>query len=321
MKDVVGILALIAVPLGLCLILVSCSGTDSGNTTYAASPPTNTSASPDLQRQRQQAEQQARPEVEKQRKEAERNARASLDKDAIAAIEETRKAVNAINSGKTAEALSAIEQATGKINVLLARNPANALVPVNSEVEVIDTAPQDTRTIFEVAQDAGRALDDKDYPSARALLYALMSEIRVRIYNLPLATYPDALKQAARLLDQKNTKDASNLLLMALNTLIVVDHITPIPLVLAKDAINEAQAKSQQDKKAAQDLLEVAKNQVERARELGYTGKDQEYKELTAQISDLEKQLKGNENATAAFSKLKDKLSAFLRRQSEQKHG
>jgi len=57
------------------------------------------------------------------------------------------------------------------------------------------------------------------------------SNIRVRTYNLALATYPTALKEAARLLDQKNTKEASDVLLTALNTLMVVDNVTPLPLV------------------------------------------------------------------------------------------
>src|SRR5438309_4115326 len=183
MKEVVGTftLTLIAVSLGSCLILVSCSGTNSSNRTVAASPPSQTSGSPDLQRQRKQTEQQARPEVEQQRNETEQNAKSSLDKDAVAAVEQTQKAVDAISAGKTDEALAAIEQATGKINVLLARNPANGLVPLDSEVDVIDTAPQDTHAILEIAQDASVALDAKNYPTARALLYGLMSEIRVRI--------------------------------------------------------------------------------------------------------------------------------------------
>jgi len=42
---------------------------------------------------------------------------------------------------------------------------------------------------------------------------------------------------------------------------------------------------------------------------------------LNNHISSLEKQLKGNEDATAAFSRLKEKLSAFLKRQSEQRRG
>ena len=322
MKDLVGFLSLVGLLLGCCLMLASCSNTKkSGTGTVQASPPNQAQASPDLQSQRKQAEQQTRPDVEKQRKETEDEAKKDLDQDAKTAIDQTQKAVNAISENKTDEALSAIEQATGKINILLARNPSTALIPVDLAVEVIDTAPQDTTMILEIAQDASRALDDKNYPTARALLYRLMSEIRVRTYNLPLATYPDALKEAARLIDQKQTQEASNALLTALNTLVVVDRVTPLPLVLARDAINQAQAKSQQDKKAAQALLETAKIQVERARELGYAGKDQEYAALNNQISTLEKQIQGNGNATAAFSKLKEKLTAFVKRQSDQKRG
>jgi predicted nucleic acid-binding Zn-ribbon protein len=92
-------------------------------------------------------------------------------------------------------------------------------------------------------------------------------------------------------------------------------------LVLARDAISEAQSKSKQDKQAAQASLEIAKNQIERARELGYTGKDAEYAALNDQISRLEKQLNGKSDTMATFSNLKEKLSAFLKRQSCEKRG
>jgi hypothetical protein len=281
----------------------------------------STQAPSTVQNQRKQAEQQGRPEVEKERKQAEDEARKTLDQEAITAVSQTQKAVDAIAAGKTDEALAAIEQATGKINILLARNPANALIPVDLDVELIDTAPHDSQAVLHIAKDASRAVDEKDYPAARALLFSLMSEIRVRTYNVPLATYPEALKEAARLLDQKATKDASSMLLTALDTLVVLDRVTPVPLLLAREAITQAQTKSQQDKNGAQVLLELAKKEVARARELGYTGKDQEYEALNRQISGLEKQLKGPEDATVAFSKLKEKLSAFLKRQSEQKRG
>ncbi|MGC2402164.1 MAG: YfdX family protein, partial [Acidobacteriaceae bacterium] len=66
------------------------------------------------------------------------------------------------------------------------------------------------------------------------LLYGLTSEIRVRTYNLPLATYPLALTEAARLLDQQKNQDANTVLLTALNTLAIIDRVTPLPLVLAR---------------------------------------------------------------------------------------
>ncbi len=320
------VIVLVAISSAGSLMLLSCSSTRESTQvpsqagSQAQNPP-STHATADVQSQRNQAEQQVRPEVEKERKQAEDEARKTLDQEAVTAVAQTQKAVDAIAAGKTDEALAAIEQATGKINILLARNPANALIPVDLNVELIDTAPSDSQAVLDIAKDASRAVDEKDYPAARALLYALMSEIRVRTYNVPLATYPEALKEAARLLDQKATKDASSVLLTALNTLVAIDHVTPVPLLLAREAITQAQTKSQQDKNGAQVLLEVAKKEVARAKELGYAGNDQDYEALNRQISSLEKQLKGPEDATVAFSKLKDKLSAFLKRQSEQKHG
>jgi hypothetical protein len=150
------------------------------------------------------------------------------------------------------------------------------------------------------------------------VLYALTSEIRVRTYNLPLGTYPDALKEAARLLDQKKNQDASNVLLTALNTLLAVDRVTPLPLVFAREALDAAKGQSQSDKAAAQTLVQAAKNEIERAKELGYAAQAPEYADLSADVSTLERQLKGSSDAGSVFAKLEDKLSAFLKRQSQQ---
>jgi hypothetical protein len=302
--------------------LVACSTdkTGSNSSVNAATTQTQsqTQSPPDLQKQRQEAEQQARPDVEKERKQAEDEASKNLDQEAMAAIDETQKAIDAIAANKNDQAMAAIEQATGKINILLARNPATALIPVGLQVEVIDAAPHDSKAIAEIVKNASKAVDDKNYPAARVLLYALTSEIRVRTYNLPLATYPAALQEAAHLLDQKVSLEASKVLLTALDTLMAVDRVTPLPLVLAREAIEQAKAKSQSDKAMAQALVETAKKETERAKELGYAGRDPEYTALNSDISNLEKQLKGNEDATSVFAKLEDRLSAFLKRQSQQ---
>jgi hypothetical protein len=319
-------LLVIASSLALCLGTISCTSTKSSNETTSTDastkPPaqtqTQTQNPPDFDKQRQDAEQQARPGVEKERKQAEEEAGKSLDQDAIAAIAKTQVAIDAIASNKTDKALQAIEQATGKINVLLARNPASAFIPVSVHVEVIDAAPHDSKIIKALAQQVSTTVAAKDYPAARVVLDALTSEIRVRTYSLSLAAYPDALKEAVRLLDQKKNDDASNVLLTALNTLLVVDRVTPLPLVLAREALNAAQAKSQNDKAAAQTLVQTAKSEIERAKELGYAAQAPEYAALSADISSLEKQLKGKSDASSVFAKLEDKLSGFLKRQSQQ---
>ena len=212
-------------------------------------------AGSDVEKQKQEAEQQVRPEVEQQRKSAEDQARKSLDQEAVAAIDETTNAIKAIADNKTDEALAAIERATGKINVVLARNPATALIPVSFEVNVIEAAPVDVKEIRRRAAAAELAVSARAYPAARVILDSLTSEIRLRTYNLPLASYPAALKEAARLLDEKKTKEASTALLTALNTLAVIDQVTPLPIAVAQAAIDAAQQLRDSDKDARRSIL------------------------------------------------------------------
>jgi hypothetical protein len=149
------------------------------------------------------------------------------------------------------------------------------------------------------------SFDVNNLPAARTLLDSLRSEIRVRIYHLPLATYPAALQEAVRLLDQKKMKEAGTVLLLALNTLAIVDQVTALPLLLARGAINGAQ--SQTDREATQRLLEIADRELQRGEALGYATADPEYTALREEIKNVRKKLQENENATSMFTGLKDK--------------
>jgi hypothetical protein len=261
------------------------------------------------------------PELGKQRDEAEQEAARTLDKEAIAAVQETIGAVLALSKSKADAALEAIERATGKIDIVLARNPEAALVPIDLEVLIIDNVPEDwdESQIANVADVASLAIDELDFPTARSMLRRLMSEIRVRTYQLPLATYPVALKEAARLLAHQRTKDAHAVLLTALGALVITDRIISIPLLLAREHINQAQAAAATDKGKAQQLLEKAKKELGRSRSLGYAGYDPEYLTLRDEISKLAKQLESGEETGSAFKRLKEKFAALLKRQSEPK--
>ena len=86
---------------------------------------------PQLSRVRLNRRAGAQTTVESERQEAERQARKILDDEAIVAVEETREALQHIADGKTREAREAIERAQGKLDLLLTRNPASALLPVD----------------------------------------------------------------------------------------------------------------------------------------------------------------------------------------------
>jgi hypothetical protein len=261
------------------------------------------------------------PELGKQREKAEQEATRTLDKEAIAAVQETIGAVRELSESKTDAALQAIEHATGKLDIVLARNPEAALVPIDLEVLIIDNIPENwgESQIANIADAASLAIDELDFPTARSVLRRLMSEIRVRTYQLPLGTYPTALKQAARLLADQKTKDAQTVLLTALGALVMVDRIISIPLLLAREHIDQASAAAATDKGKAQQLLEKAKKELGRSRSLGYAGYDPEYLTLKDEISRLAKQLKSGEETGSAFRSLKEKFAALLKRQSEPK--
>jgi predicted S18 family serine protease len=182
---------------------------------------------------------------------------------------------------------------------------------------VIDLAPTDKKSIRRIAKAAERAVDQKDYPQARVLLASLASELRVRTWHLPLATYPEAMQEAAGLLQQKKMAEARVVLENALNTLVVIDRVRPLPIMLAQAAIDAAQQQRDKDKNAALQLLTTARSEVERARELGYTGNDPEYDALASEISDVERQIKSNGDSGGAFSRLKERMAALFKRHSE----
>lgn len=262
---------------------------------------------------------QAQAGIEKQRAEARQEADKILDREAIAVIEETQRAIDAIAANTTSEALAALERASGKIDILLARNPSTALIPVSHEVVVFDTAPQDIQAIDKIGEAVDAVIASEDYPAARELLYGLMSELRVRTYNLPLATYPAALAEAARLLDQKKSDEARIVLMMALGTLLAIDQVTPLPLLVAREAINQAEAQRDKEKEIALALLDTARYELDRAMALGYSAQEPEYKTMRDEISNIQKQLKKNEDTSSFFSKLQDRLSAFMARLSKGK--
>jgi hypothetical protein len=255
--------------------------------------------------------------VNRQKAESQDAAEKTLIGDAVIAIAETQKASNALSKGDSKTALAALERATGKLDLLLARNPSTALLPVRVETIAIESAPRDVAAIKQISDRASRAVSTKDYPLARVLLSSLQEEIRVRTYNLPLATYPQAIKDAARLIDEKKSQEASAVLATALGTLVIVDHVFPEPTIKAQAAVVAADALKGKNNTESLRLVDVAKQELNRADALGYAGKDDpEYTTLQTSVADVEKQLRAN-HGLVSFDDLKTKLANFFKHQSE----
>jgi hypothetical protein len=82
----------------------------------------------------------------------------------------------------------------------------------------------------------------------------MASETVVSVSNIPLATYPAAIKDAAKLIDENKTNEAKSALQTALNTQVVTETIIPLPVVLAQASLKEAETLAEKVDGVAQKL-------------------------------------------------------------------
>lgn len=260
-------------------------------------------------------------EIERQAKEAEEQIKRNIIPDAAAVIEGIKNAQRFIREGKDNEALSAIEKAMGKIDLLLSRNPHSALLPVDFDIDVIDSAPLKSDNINKIVSVIDKAIREKDYPDARLLLDDLRSEINIETYAIPLGFYPAALKRAAGLLERKASGEAAEVLKGALDSLVIISQTIPIPLINASTFLSIAEESlSQNNQGPLAQILDDANSELQRARDLGYVSRsDGEYTSLADAIKDLQKEVKANTSNPSKFQVLKERFKAFLKRHFEKK--
>ncbi len=251
--------------------------------------------------------------VEKEKKKA-ADIKKELNQKAIKAIADTYKVLDLLNQKKSKEALDLLKKVIGELEVILAANKNVSLIPINSYTVVVDT-DLTPKQIAEKITEVKTKLNHGDVQGARILLDTLQSEIDIVIENLPLATYPDAMKLASKYIIDGKVDEAKSVLQIALNSMVVKKIVIPIPLVRASDLIAEASKVAKTDKEQALKYLNEAKRQLELAKILGY-GKDQPkvYKDLQERIDSIKKEIKGKNKAAKMFEELLKKLKEFKER-------
>lgn len=238
--------------------------------------------------------------------------RKALFEEAVAAINETKKALRLLDKEKNQEALAALEKASGKLTIILAREPELALAPADVDVLTTDILI-DIEAVRDLREEIEEALDEGRIQQARHMIRNLASETVISVTKIPLETYPDAIKKAVRLIDEDKIEKARLTLQTALNTLVVTDTIIPLPVMQAKDMLKEAETlaekadRSKEENKRLRDLLQNARRELEFAQALGY-GSQEDCKNLFQQLDKIEKKAKGGRSGTGFFEKIKEYL-------------
>lgn len=244
---------------------------------------------------------------------AEAERRKKLINEAVSALDETQKALRALEDGKAEAALESLAAATGKLDLVVARNPKLALAPVDVRLVTYDLYAT-VEDIERVKKEALDLFQKGRLQEARALIDGLRSDVVVEVVNVPLATYPAAIKAITPLIDADKIKEAKAALQQALNTVVVTqEEVHPLPIIRTEHMLTRAEElaktanRSKEQNEELTKLLDGARKQLQFAQVLGY-GQEADFKEFYKQLDEITEKTGGGKSGTGFFDKIRNAL-------------
>ena len=255
------------------------------------------------------------PQVQSEIERMEAAKRVSILADAVLALDATRTALSALDKGDKRTALTALERASGKLDLVLSRDAQLSFAPVEVSTTILDlyATPDTVKTAVRVAKDD---LSSNRVQQARHLVSDLASEADTHVAEIPLGTYPTAIKAVAPLIDAGKIDQAKAALQAALSTLVVITYVAPLPAIRAQAMLQQAEQlstksnRSQDDNQKVRSYIDATRGQLQLAETLGY-GTKEDYKPLYAQLDDVQKNAESRQPGRGAFAKLQQSLKNF----------
>lgn len=233
--------------------------------------------------------------------------------EAVEALAQTKDALAALEEERIDDALEALALTTGKLELIVAREPSLALAPTDMTITTHDLYGS-TKAIRAAINRAEDAISKGNVQEARQILDGLGSEVVITVVNLPLATYPDAIKAITPLIDDGKIEEAKRGIQTALNTLVLTDHVVPLPILRSEALLERAEelaendARSEEENEELNNNLVAARNQLEMAQLLGY-GEKKDYKPLYTQLDEIGRKIEDGQSGEGIFDKMKASMS------------
>lgn len=272
-------------------------------------------AAPRRAESQSQASQAVQPRVDQRAADETARRQRELMAEAQAAIAETERALAALSEKRTRDALNALALATGKLELILARNPRLALAPVRIDVITHDLLAR-TDSVKAAVNEVRARLGDGEVQRARRLMDGLASEVEFRTLNIPLETYPAAIKAITPLIDAGRVEEARTRLQTLLNTLVVTTEVVPLPKLRAEEQIRAAQAlaekanRSKEENASLAQHLGAAREQLQMGELLGY-GVRKDYRTMYQQIDEIERKSSGGKSGMGWFDRIRKQLAEW----------
>jgi predicted negative regulator of RcsB-dependent stress response len=242
--------------------------------------------------------------------------RKQIISEAKTALAQTRAALKALDEKNVDAALASLEKATGKLELILAREPDLALAPVDVNVITYDLLAR-PETVKAMLHDAEDYLEDGQIQQARPLIANMASEIVYQTTSIPLITYPTAIKAVSRMIDQGKLDEARAALKAALNTLIETRDVIPLPVLRAElmleraESLAENEERTTRDNETLDDLLKEARTQLNLAELLGY-GDSEAFEPMFKQLDHIEEKTADGKGGKGWFDKIKQQISQIF---------
>lgn len=233
--------------------------------------------------------------------------------EAISAVHETQNALQYLNHNQADEAKSALERALGKLDVVLANHPPASWVPLGVNIQILDT-PADPGTINQVSKETKDLLKQGRLQEARHQLRDLASEIEVSTTNLPVTSYPAAIRSASHSLEQGKNEIAKAILRNALQSFVVVESSIPLPIVRAQALVEEVSRQTsagQMNPAQVDRLLSEADQQLTVAEKLGYGNRKKDFSEIHMALKDTKKRVSHHQESKEGLEKVRKTLQAL----------
>jgi len=234
----------------------------------------------------------------------------------LTTISQTQDLIVEIDKGNTKKAIKKGKELIGDLEVLLAKDPSLALIPINVTYQKEEFVA-DIKTVRDAVKLVKKAIKKGHYRVASDILKDLRSEMVISTYLLPAATYPEAIKAAVVLLEDGKKEEAKLALIAVLNTLVIETEVVPLPVLNAEQMVIEAALIDAKDHTKVDDVINLLNNadyQLQLAEELGYGKKDKEYGALADVIKELKKSVKAKKDSKSKFDALKEKIRTFKER-------
>lgn len=259
---------------------------------------------------------EVQPEVQKETDSQAADKRKQVLDEAVSALALTKSALAALDGKDAARALATLAEVTGKLELIVAREPTLALAPVDVRTIVHDLFAN-TDTIEAMTDEALDALKHGEVQQARHVLALLASEIVIAVTNIPLASYPAAVKSVVPLIDQGKIEEAKAALQAALSTLVETRSVHPLPALRARLLLKRAEPlvedgqRSEASNERLETLLNEARQQLEIAELLGY-GKRKDFESMYDELKKIKQKTGGGGGGKGWLDEVKAKLSRLF---------